>query len=112
MHEDELNMSETVDPSISAPASSDDVRCLSYEEKLSKDLSWAMNQGSRHFDEKSAVHETLMRICRRLSELKIASGMTGQDRLKDIVDVQELVRILDLPQNFGQQLSQYVQQKV
>ena len=211
-------MSETVDPSISATASGDDVQCLSYEEKLSKDLNWAMNQGSRHFDEKSAVHETLMRVCRRLSELKIpyavvggmalfkygyrrftedvdllvtrdslkmihkeldglgyrrpfagskhlrdtefqvkieflvtgeypgdgkpkevafpdpanvtveengirylslptlielklASGMTGQDRLKDLVDVKELVRILDLPQNFGQQLAQYVQPK-
>lgn len=64
-------MSETVDPSVSATASGDDVQYLLYEEKLSKDLNWAMNQGSRHFDEKSAVHETLMRVCRRLSELKI-----------------------------------------
>ena len=46
-----------------------------------------------------------------LIELKMASGMTGQDRLKDLVDVQELIRILDLPQNFGWQLAQYVQPK-
>ena len=209
-------MSETDDTSTYGIASGGDVQFLSYEEKLSKNLSWAMNEGSRHFDEKSAVHETLIRICRRLSELripyavvggmalfkygyrrftedvdllvtreslkmihkeldglgyrppfegskhlrdteyqvkieflvtgeypgdgkpkevafpdpadvteeedgirylnlrtlielKIASGMTGQDRLKDLVDVQELVRILDLPQKFGQQLAQYVQ---
>ena len=211
-------MSETEASRIYVIDSGDDARCLSYEDKLSKNLSWAMNEGSRHFDEKSAVHETLIRICRRLNELKIhyavvggmalfkygyrrftedvdllvtrdslkmihkeldglgyrppfagskhlrdseyqvkieflvtgdypgdgepkevafpdptdvteeengirylnlrtlielkiASGMTGKDRLKDLVDVQELVRILELPQNFGQQLARYVQPK-
>jgi len=211
-------MSETINSGASVVSPGVNDRFLSYEEKLSQNLSWAMDEGSRHFDEKSAVHETLRRVCQRLSalkipyavvggmalfkygyrrftedvdllvtreslkkihkeldglgyrplfpgskhlrdtehqvkieflvtgeypgdgkpkevafpdpsnvaeeennirylnlptliELKIASGLTGQDRLKDLVDVQELIRILDLPQTFGQQLAQYVQPK-
>jgi hypothetical protein len=211
-------MSNTINSSASFVSHDTIDRSLSYEEKLSQDLSWAMDEGSRHFDEKSAVHETLRRICQRLNameipyavvggmalfkygyrrftedvdilvtrdslkkihkeldglgyrplftgskhlrdtehqvkieflvtgdfpgdgkpkevsfpdpssvvqeengirylnlptliELKIASGMTGQDRLKDLVDVQELIRILGLPASFAEQLAPYVQPK-
>lgn len=211
-------MSETTNPNASfSPASVQD-GVPTYEQKLEKDLKWAMDEGSRHFEEKSAVHETLRRICKRLNEmqipyavvggmalfkygyrrftedvdilvtqesltrihkkldglgyrppftgskhlldtehkvkieflvtgefpgdgkpkevafpdpsevideennicylnlntlveLKIASGMTGQDRMKDLVDVQELIRILSLPQSFSNDLSRYVQAK-
>lgn len=46
-----------------------------------------------------------------LVELKLASGMTGPGRLKDIADVQELIKVLDLPLDFGKGLDPYVQGK-
>jgi len=211
-------MSNTINSSASFVSHDANDRFLSYEEKLSQDLSWAMDEGSRHFDEKSAVHETLRRICQRLNaleipyavvggmalfkygyrrftedvdilvtrdslkkihkeldglgyrplftgskhlrdteyqvkieflvagdfpgdgkpkeisfpdpsnvvheensirylnlptliELKIASGMTGQDRLKDLVDVQELIRVLGLPESLAEKLTPYVRPK-
>ena len=211
-------MSNTINSSASVVSRGANDRFLTYEEKLSQDLSWAMDEGSRHFDEKSAVHETLRRICQRLNaleipyavvggmalfkhgyrrftedvgilvtrdslkkihkeldgvgyrplftgskhlrdtefrvkieflvagdfpgdgkpkevcfpdpssvvqeensirylnlptliELKIASGMTGHDRLKDLVDVQELIRILGLPESLAEELAPYVQPK-
>ncbi len=47
----------------------------------------------------------------RLIELKLASGMTGAGRLKDLGDVESLIKELDLPREFVQQLSPYVQAK-
>ena len=44
-----------------------------------------------------------------LVELKLASGMTAPHRLKDLADVQELIRILHLPRNFVQSLHAFVQ---
>jgi hypothetical protein len=46
-----------------------------------------------------------------LVELKLASGLTNPLRLKDIADVQELIRILKLPQDFAERLSPFVQAK-
>ena len=46
-----------------------------------------------------------------LVELKLASGMTAGDRLKDLADVQELIRILRLPSDFADQLSPFVREK-
>jgi hypothetical protein len=46
-----------------------------------------------------------------LVELKLASGMTNAGRLKDLADVQELIRILNLPQDFSVQLNLYVRPK-
>ena len=46
-----------------------------------------------------------------LIELKIASGLTGAGRLKDLADVQELIRIKRLPASFADQLSPYVRDK-
>ncbi len=43
-----------------------------------------------------------------LVELKLASGMTNPGRLKDLGDVQELIRVLGLPLDFAQQLNPYV----
>lgn len=40
----------------------------------------------------------------RLVELKLASGMTAPHRLKDLADVQELIRILHLPRAFADEL--------
>lgn len=46
-----------------------------------------------------------------LIELKLASGMTNPGRLRDLADVQELIRTLDLPADFGKQLNPYVREK-
>lgn len=45
-----------------------------------------------------------------LVELKLASGMSGAGRRKDLADVQELLKVLDLPRDFGDQLSEYVRE--
>jgi hypothetical protein len=47
-----------------------------------------------------------------LIELKLASGMTGGvNRMKDLVDVVELVKVLGLPRDFGATLNAYVRPK-
>ncbi len=46
-----------------------------------------------------------------LIELKLASGMTSPGRLRDLADVQELIRILGLPADFDQQLQPFVREK-
>jgi len=48
-----------------------------YEDLLSRDRSWAMSQGSRHFEEKSAVQDALGRIARRLDDLGIPYAIAG-----------------------------------
>jgi hypothetical protein len=40
----------------------------------------------------------------QLVELKLASGMTGAGRLKDLADVQELIKVSDLPIEFADRL--------
>jgi hypothetical protein len=47
----------------------------------------------------------------KLVELKLASGMTNPGRLKDLADVQELIRVLRLPADFVGQLHPYVHDK-
>ncbi len=47
----------------------------------------------------------------KLIELKLASGMTNPGRLKDLADVQELIRILKLDQDFESKLDPYVRGK-
>ncbi|HJZ91549.1 MAG TPA: hypothetical protein VKE40_11800 [Gemmataceae bacterium] len=46
-----------------------------------------------------------------LIELKLASGMTTPTRLKDLADVQELIRVLRLPRELGSQLNPFVRDK-
>src|SRR5262245_52069024 len=47
----------------------------------------------------------------KLIELKIASGMSNLGRLKDLGDVQEVIRLLGLPRSFAEQLNPFVQEK-
>ncbi len=47
----------------------------------------------------------------KLIELKLASGMTAPDRLKDLADVQELIKIRALPSEFAERLDPYVREK-
>jgi Uncharacterised nucleotidyltransferase len=46
-----------------------------------------------------------------LIELKLASGMTNAGRLKDLGDVQEMIRALRLPENLAQQMNPFVRDK-
>ena len=47
----------------------------------------------------------------KLIELKLASGMTAPDRLKDLADVQEMIKIRSLDGEFADKLNPYVQEK-
>jgi len=47
----------------------------------------------------------------KLIELKLASGMTAPDRLKDLADVQELIKIRGLTAELGDKLNPYVREK-
>ena len=47
----------------------------------------------------------------KLIELKLASGMTAPHRLKDLADVQELIKIRGLGPEFSEQLDPYVRGK-
>jgi len=48
-----------------------------YEQLLSRELQWALREGSMHFEEKSAVHVTLRRITQRLRELNVPYAVAG-----------------------------------
>jgi hypothetical protein len=47
----------------------------------------------------------------KLIELKLASGISAPDRLKDLADVQELIKIRKLDAEFALQLDPYVREK-
>lgn len=47
----------------------------------------------------------------KLVELKLASGMTAPDRLKDLADVQELIKVKHLTRDFADKLNPYVCEK-
>ena len=50
---------------------------VTYEERLDADLRWALMQGSRHFEEDSAVFRALRNIAQRLKELDIPYAVVG-----------------------------------
>lgn len=47
----------------------------------------------------------------KLIELKLASGMSAPDRLKDLADVQELIKLRKLNADFASRLDPYVRDK-
>lgn len=47
----------------------------------------------------------------QLLELKLASGMTAPHRLRDLADVQEVIRILELPAAIASELDAFVRGK-
>ena len=47
----------------------------------------------------------------KLIELKLASGISAADRLKDLADVQELIKIRKLEADFALKLNPYVREK-
>jgi hypothetical protein len=48
-----------------------------YEKQLERDSRWALNEGSRHFEEKSAVFDALRKITGRLSKLGVPYAVVG-----------------------------------
>jgi len=50
---------------------------VTYEQLLDRNLRWALQEGSLHFEKESAVHKTLEKIARRLGELGIAYAVMG-----------------------------------
>jgi hypothetical protein len=46
-----------------------------------------------------------------LIELKLASGMTNSERMRDLADVIAMIKALDLPRDFAGKLNPFVQQK-
>jgi hypothetical protein len=47
----------------------------------------------------------------KIVELKLASGMTAADRLKDLADVQELIKAKGLAADFAEKLNPFVREK-
>jgi hypothetical protein len=50
---------------------------VAYEQLLNRNLDWALREGSMHFEEKSAVHQALHKITRRLDALGIPYALMG-----------------------------------
>lgn len=48
-----------------------------YETQLGRDPRWALSEGSRHFEEKSAVFQALHRVAKRLKDLGIPYAVVG-----------------------------------
>ena len=55
----------------------DETRFFDYERQLDRDPRWALIEGSRHFDEKSAVFDALHKIADRLGGLDIPYAVVG-----------------------------------
>jgi hypothetical protein len=68
---------------------------ITYEDRLNRNLQWALHEGSMHFEKESAVHKALVKIARKLEELgipyAIAGGMAlffhGYRRFTEDVDI-------------------------
>jgi hypothetical protein len=50
---------------------------VTYEQRLNRDVEWALQEGSMHFEKESAVHQALRKITRRLQELGIPYVLVG-----------------------------------
>jgi Uncharacterised nucleotidyltransferase len=53
------------------------VAFVTYEDRLDQDPRWALSEGSRHFDEKSAVFDALRKITQRLNDIGIPYAVVG-----------------------------------
>jgi hypothetical protein len=50
---------------------------IAYETQLNQDIRWALQEGSMHFEEASAVHRTLRRVVKRLDGLGVPYVVAG-----------------------------------
>jgi hypothetical protein len=50
---------------------------VTYEEKLNRNIDWALREGGMHFSQDNSVHRSLRKICRRLEDLGIPYALVG-----------------------------------
>jgi len=50
---------------------------LSYENRLTNDARWALSEGSKFFEDKSAVQNALYKVTSRLNQLAIPYAVAG-----------------------------------
>jgi hypothetical protein len=50
---------------------------LNYEQRLSNNARWALNEGSKFFEDKSAVQDALRKVTKRLNELQVPYAVAG-----------------------------------
>ena len=50
---------------------------LTYEEKLNRNTTWALEEGGMYFDRRSAVHETLRRLSKNLDDISVDYAIAG-----------------------------------
>jgi hypothetical protein len=50
---------------------------LTYEQRLNQNPRWALLEGSMHFEKRSAVHQALKKVVKRLDELGIPYAVAG-----------------------------------
>src|SRR6266568_81601 len=60
-----------------APAAAAGQESQTYEGQLQHDSRWALAEGSRYFQEKSALQDTLRRITSRLDQLGVPYAVAG-----------------------------------
>ena len=65
----------------------------------------------RPLDASIEIDGVRMVTLEKLVELKLASGMSASDRLKDLADVQELIKTRQLSAKFAERLDPYVRDK-
>jgi Uncharacterised nucleotidyltransferase len=53
------------------------VSIVTYEQRLSTNARWALSEGSRFFEDRSAVQDALRKITKRLNDLKIPYAVAG-----------------------------------
>jgi hypothetical protein len=50
---------------------------VAYETRLNDDPRWALSEGSRHFEDRSAVQDTLRKVAKRLEDLGVPYAVSG-----------------------------------
>ena len=50
---------------------------VTYEDRLSADLEWALEEGGMHFESGNSVHTTLKRVTAKLDELNVPYALVG-----------------------------------
>lgn len=50
---------------------------LNYEQRLSNNARWALNEGSKFFEDRSAVQDALRKIIKRLDEMQVPYAIAG-----------------------------------
>jgi hypothetical protein len=70
-------MDDVPDRSDFEAGTSSQVVAPAYERQLDRDPRWALSEGSRHFEEKSAIFDALHKIARRLTDLGIPYAVVG-----------------------------------